>query len=149
MKHVDFVLCSPDTVRPVAAIELAGATPLLVDIEPNSFTLDVNKLADTLRQNRSHKIKVVIPVHLYGHCLNLDALEAIKSRHKISLIEDCAQSIGAAWSGRGCGSVGHWAATSFYPTKNLGCMGDGPGTVGKIAASLPLSIHGLTTLRNS
>ncbi len=116
-------------VATVAAIELAGATPLLVDIEPKSFALDVNQLADTLRQNRSHKIKAVIPVHLYGHPADMAAILELAKQFDLRVIEDCAQAHGATIDGKTVGTFGDAAAFSFYPTKNLGAIGDGGAVV--------------------
>ena len=123
------ITVSHTAVATIAAIELAGATPLLVDIEPNSFTLDVNKLADTLRQNRSHKIRAVIPVHLYGHPADMDAILEIARQFDLRVIEDCAQAHGATIGGKCVGTFGDAAEFSFYPTKNLGAIGDGGAVV--------------------
>lgn len=116
---------SHTAVATVAAIELVGATPLLVDIEPGSFTIDVTKLAETLRADDSHRIKAVIPVHLYGHPADMSAIKDLAHRHGLQVIEDCAQAHGARIGGKSVGSFGDAAAFSFYPTKNLGAIGDG------------------------
>ena len=123
------ITVSHTAVATVAAIELAGATPLLVDIEPNSFTLDVNKLADTMKQNSSHKIKAVIPVHLYGHPADMNAILEIARQHDLRVVEDCAQAHGATIGGQCVGTFGDAAEFSFYPTKNLGAIGDGGAVV--------------------
>ncbi|MEI8313666.1 MAG: DegT/DnrJ/EryC1/StrS family aminotransferase, partial [Verrucomicrobiota bacterium] len=119
------ITVSHTAVATVAAIELAGATPVLVDIDPTSYTLDPNRLEETLRSPACAKVKGVIAVHLYGHPADLPALTDITRRHGIRLIEDCAQAHGATISGRPMGSWGDIAAFSFYPTKNLGAIGDG------------------------
>lgn len=122
---------SHTAVATVAAIELAGAEPVLVDIEPRTMTMDPECLARGIpavaRENgvRRGRLKAVIPVHLYGHPADMDAIMEIAYRHGLVVIEDCAQSHGAMWHGRRTGSFGRIAAFSFYPTKNLGALGDG------------------------
>ena len=123
------ITVSHTAVATVAAIELAGATPLLVDIEPNSFTMDVNKLADTVKQNRSHRIKAIIPVHLYGQPADMAAILEIARQHGLRVVEDCAQAHGATLGGQCVGTFGDAAEFSFYPTKNLGAIGDGGAVV--------------------
>jgi dTDP-4-amino-4,6-dideoxygalactose transaminase len=108
-------------VATVAAIELAGAIPVFVDIEPDTFTLDPSKLAAAL----TPRTKAVVVVHLYGHPAALDAIIEFATQHGLSVIEDCAQAHGAELRGRRVGSFGHAACFSFYPTKNLGAIGDG------------------------
>ena len=108
-------------VATVAAIELAGATPVLVDIEPDYFTLD----ADRFKSAITSRTKAVIPVHLYGQPANLQAIISIAEQHGIRVIEDCAQAHGAMYRDRRVGSWGDIACFSFYPTKNLGAIGDG------------------------
>jgi dTDP-4-amino-4,6-dideoxygalactose transaminase len=126
----DVVLTVSHTaVATVAAIELAGATPLLVDIDPVTYTLSPNALEDTLLRMRStagaDRIKAVIPVHLYGHPADMPVITDIAARYHLRVIEDCAQSHGATIDGRHTGTWGDMAAFSFYPTKNLGALGDG------------------------
>ena len=112
-------------VATVAAIELAGATPLLVDIDPGTFTLDANRFADTLKRPGARRIKAVIPVHLYGQPADIVSILEIARQNGLYVIEDCAQAQGATVGGRCVGTFGDAAAFSFYPTKNLGAMGDG------------------------
>jgi dTDP-4-amino-4,6-dideoxygalactose transaminase len=123
------VTVSHTAVATVAAVELAGAVPLLVDIEPATFTLDPNRLEDALKQaggsNGRCKIKALIPVHLYGCPADMVAILDLARRHGLFVIEDCAQSHGASLNGRMTGGFGDAAAFSFYPTKNLGALGDG------------------------
>ncbi len=116
-------------VATVAAIELVGARPLLVDIDPATFTLDQNRLVETIEQNKSAQLKAIIVVHLYGHPANLAAILDIAGRYGLRVIEDCAQSHGASVAGRATGTWGDLAAFSFYPTKNLGAIGDGGAVV--------------------
>jgi dTDP-4-amino-4,6-dideoxygalactose transaminase len=120
---------SHTAVATVAAIELTGATAVLTDIDPATATMDVNRLADAVETQRSGQIKAIIPVHLYGHPADMPAIMAIAERHGLKVIEDCAQSHGAALDGRKTGTWGHIAAFSFYPTKNLGALGDGGAVV--------------------
>jgi dTDP-4-amino-4,6-dideoxygalactose transaminase len=120
---------SHTAVATVAAIELTGATAVLTDIDPATATMDVNRLAEALQKQRSGRIKAIIPVHLYGHPADMPAIMDIAERHGLKVIEDCAQSHGAALDGRKTGTWGHIAAFSFYPTKNLGALGDGGAVV--------------------
>ncbi|NUQ10868.1 MAG: DegT/DnrJ/EryC1/StrS family aminotransferase [Gemmatimonadaceae bacterium] len=119
------VTVSHTAVATVAAIELAGATPVLVDIDPRSYTLDVRQLEAHLTGAESRSIKAIIPVHLYGHPANMPAITTLAQERGWRVIEDCAQSHGAALHGRLAGTWGDIAAFSFYPTKNLGAIGDG------------------------
>lgn len=116
---------SHTAVATVAAIELAGATPVLVDIDPVTYTMDPNCLEDALARPPAGKPKAVIPVHLYGHPADMPAILELAKRHGLYVIEDCAQSHGATLSDRRTGAWGDMAAFSFYPTKNLGALGDG------------------------
>jgi dTDP-4-amino-4,6-dideoxygalactose transaminase len=112
-------------VATVAAVEICGAQPFLVDIDPATFTLDPSRLEDAVRSGSRGSRDAVIAVHLYGHPADLDGIGAVCRRHELVLIEDCAQSHGARWNGRMTGGFGLAAAFSFYPTKNLGALGDG------------------------
>jgi dTDP-4-amino-4,6-dideoxygalactose transaminase len=120
---------SHTAVATVAAIELAGATPVLVDIDPETCTLDPNHLKVVLAAWTGPRPRAVIPVHLYGHPADLPAILEVARRHDLVVIEDCAQSHGATLDGRKTGTWGHVAAFSFYPTKNLGALGDGGAVV--------------------
>lgn len=123
------ITVSHTVVATVAAIELVGAMPVLVDIDPTTFTLDPNRLEDTIKQHQGSRIKAIIPVHLYGHPADMPAIMEIARRHDLYVIEDCAQSHGAAIKGRKTGAWGDLAGFSFYPTKNLGALGDGGAVV--------------------
>ena len=125
---------SHTAVATVAAIELTGAEALLVDIEPATFTLDPQKLADTIRANPQRRFKAVIPVHLYGQISDMLAIRAIAQQHSLRVIEDCAQSHGATLGGKITGTFGDAATFSFYPTKNLGAIGDGGAVVTRDAS---------------
>ncbi len=111
-------------VATAAAIELAGAAPVLVDIEPDHFTLDPAQLERAL----SPRTKAIIPVHLYGQPAELEPILSFARRHGLRVIEDCAQAHGAMYHSGRVGAWGDAACFSFYPTKNLGALGDG-GTV--------------------
>jgi dTDP-4-amino-4,6-dideoxygalactose transaminase len=116
---------SHTAVATVAAIELAGATPVLVDIDPVTYTMDPNCLESALANPPDGTPKAVIPVHLYGHPADMPSILELAKRHGLYMLEDCAQSHGATLDGRMTGAWGDIAAFSFYPTKNLGALGDG------------------------
>jgi len=117
------VTVSHTAVATVAAIEMCGAQPLLVDIEPDSYTISVDQLKEALA--KPERIKAIIPVHLYGHAAPMTDIMKIAADYDIRVVEDCAQAHGAKWAGRMVGTFGDLAAFSFYPTKNLGALGDG------------------------
>jgi dTDP-4-amino-4,6-dideoxygalactose transaminase len=112
-------------VATVAAIERAGATAVLVDVEPGTYTMAPHELARVLQMAPCGRPAAVLPVHIYGQPAGLSALCDIARAHGLRLIEDCAQSHGALYQGRPVGSFGDAACFSFYPTKNLGALGDG------------------------
>lgn len=129
----DSVLTVSNTaVATVAAIELCGATPLCVDVQPGTYSMDPESLEHALKAARSGKLpagvrfpKAVLPVHLYGHPVDMPAVMEIAERYGLMVIEDCAQAHGAELHGRRVGTWGHVGAFSLYPTKNLGALGDG------------------------
>ena len=104
-----------------AAIAYTGATPVFVDVEPDTFTMDPALVEARI----GPRTKAIIPVHLYGQMADMDALSAIADRHGLLLIEDAAQAHLAEYRGRKAGSIGHAAGFSFYPGKNLGAYGEG------------------------
>jgi dTDP-4-amino-4,6-dideoxygalactose transaminase len=104
------------------AILRAGGVPVFVDVDDNG-NIDLEQCREVLLRERS--IRFCVPVHLYGNPLDLDQLAALRKDFDLFLVEDCAQAIGATNSGRNVGTIGQAAATSFYPTKNLGALGDG------------------------
>ncbi|HXQ50247.1 MAG TPA: DegT/DnrJ/EryC1/StrS family aminotransferase [Stellaceae bacterium] len=114
---------SHTAVATVAAIELAGARPLLVDIDPAAMTLDPAALARAFAAPPG-RIAAIVPVHLYGQAADLDAILALARRHGARVVEDCAQCHGATLGERRLGTFGDLAIFSFYPTKNLGAFGD-------------------------
>ncbi len=105
------------------AVDEVGATPVLADVEPDTGLLDVDRLAEVL----TDRTRAVIPVHLYGLPVDMDALRAALAGRDIRILEDACQAHGARYKGRRCGGLGDAAAFSFYPTKNLGALGDGGG----------------------
>ncbi len=119
----DIVLTSPiSAFATVLAILKLGATPVFADCDRYGL-IDLAACRELLQRNR--KIRYFVPVHLYGHALDSLALHSLKAEFDLMVVEDCAQSIAARFAGRPAGTVGQLAATSFYPTKNLGAMGDG------------------------
>ena len=126
-------------VATVAAIELAGATPRLVDIDAATYTLDPAQLAAAI----TSRTRAVVPVHLYGAPADMDAVLAVAHAHGLLIVEDCAQAHGARYRGRMVGALGDAAAFSFYPTKNLGALGDG----GAVATNRPEVAERLRLLR--
>ena len=107
-----------------SSIARAGARPIFVDIDPSTFNLDPRKIETSLQSGGSHKIRALLPVHLYGQCADMDALLELAQEFKLIIIEDAAQAIGAKWRDRNAGSLGIAATFSFYPTKNLSAYGD-------------------------
>lgn len=125
----EVITVSHTAVATVSAINWIGAKAVLVDIEPNTFTIQPEAVAATLQRAASGKIKAIVAVHLYGHPAAMDDLRDIAARHGVVLIEDCAQAHGASLGGKMVGSIGACGAFSFYPTKNLGAFGDGGALV--------------------
>lgn len=126
-KPGDKVLTTPvSAFATTLAILKIGAMPVFVDCDPSGL-ISLDACQELLEERPD--IRYFVPVHLYGHSLNLERLAAVRDRFDLCIVEDCAQSIGAAWRGESeripTGTVGQIAATSFYPTKNLGAFGDG------------------------
>jgi len=119
----DKVITSPFSFFATAsAILRCGAQPVMADIDPVTFNISPLAIAEILE--RYSEIRAVLPVHLYGQCADFDALNDLKVRHNVLLIEDAAQAFGAKWNGVPAGALGDSAAFSFYPTKNLSAWGD-------------------------
>ncbi len=117
------------------AISYTGAKPVLVDVDPQTYTMDPARLEEAI----TDKTKAVIPVHLYGQPADMDPILEIAHRRNLSVLEDACQAHGATFKGRRVGSLGDAAAFSFYPAKNLGAYGDGGAVVTndeRVAASL-------------
>ena len=110
----------------VEVIALLKLTPVLVDVEPDTFNIDI----EALKKAITPKTKAIVPVHLFGQCANMDAVMEIAAEHNLFVIEDTAQAIGADYTFKDgtkkkAGTIGHVGTTSFFPSKNLGCYGDG------------------------
>jgi dTDP-4-amino-4,6-dideoxygalactose transaminase len=113
-------------IATVEVISLLGLTPVMVDVEPGTFNIDPSKIEEAITE----KTKVILPVHLYGQCADLDKIMDIAERHNLYVIEDTAQAISADYtfpdgSTKKAGTIGDIGCTSFFPSKNLGCFGDG------------------------
>lgn len=118
----DEVITSPFTfIATAEAICYAGATPVFVDIDPRTFNLDPTLIEAAI----TPATKAIIPVHLFGQPADMEPIEAVCRIHSLLLIEDCAQSFGATVNGRQTGTIGSLGCFSFFPSKNLGCYGDG------------------------
>lgn len=110
----------------VEVIALLNLTPVLVDVEPDSFNIDIKAIERAI----TPKTKAIVPVHLFGQCADMDAIMELAQKHDLYIIEDNAQAIGASYTSKSggqkkVGTIGHVASTSFFPSKNLGCYGDG------------------------
>ncbi len=137
----DGVIIPANTCVPTAAaVVAAGATPVLADVDPATLTLDPAAMERTI----TPPVKAVLPVHLYGHPCDMDAINAVAARHGLYVVEDCAQAHGAQYKGRHCGVLSAAAAFSFYPTKNLGAFGD----AGAVTTNDPEIADRVRKLRN-
>ena len=135
----DEVITTPFTfIATAEVISALGATPIFVDIDPYTYNLDLTRVEAAI----SDRTRAIIPVHLFGRPVNMTQLMAIAQAHKLWVIEDCAQAIGAEWQGQKVGSFGHVGCFSFYPTKNLGACGDG----GAITTNDEAIAHTMRTL---
>ena len=108
-------------VATTESIEIVGATPVFCDINPDTFNIDADKIEELI----TPRTKAIMPVHLYGQPADMDKIMDIARRHNLYVIEDCCQAIGAEYKGKKVGTFGDIGCYSFYPTKNLGGMGDG------------------------
>jgi dTDP-4-amino-4,6-dideoxygalactose transaminase len=118
----DEVITTPNTfIATALAISMCGAKPVFVDADPKTFNLDPTKLEDAITPST----RAILPVHLYGQPADMDPINEIASKHGLLVIEDACQAHGARYKDRATGSLGHAAAFSFYPGKNLGAYGDG------------------------
>lgn len=118
----DEVITVANTCVPtIAGIVASGAAPVLVEPRPDTLAMD----PDCLEQAITPRTRAIVPVHLYGHPCDMDAIAAVASSHGLAVVEDCAQAHGTRYRGRRCGTFGTAAAFSFYPSKNLGAYGDG------------------------
>lgn len=118
----DEVITSPFTFFATAeAISRAGATPVFVDIEPDTYNIDASKVEAAVTE----RTKAVMPVHIFGQCTDMDSIGKVAAKHGLKVVEDACQAIGATYRGARAGSLGDAAAFSFFPSKNLGGAGDG------------------------
>ncbi|MDD5285573.1 MAG: DegT/DnrJ/EryC1/StrS family aminotransferase [Desulfuromonadaceae bacterium] len=137
----DEVITTPFTfIATAEAICYAGATPVYVDIDPRSFNIDPALIEAAI----TPRTKAIIPVHIFGQPADMAAIEAICIKHDLMLIEDCAQSFGASIDGRMTGSIGRLGCFSFFPSKNLGCYGDG----GMVTCATEVMAEQVKVLRN-
>ncbi|AUS77271.1 DegT/DnrJ/EryC1/StrS family aminotransferase [Actinoalloteichus sp. AHMU CJ021] len=122
----DEVITVSNTAAPtVVAIDAVGATPVFVDVDPDTYLMDTDQVAAAI----TGRTRCLLPVHLYGQCVDMAPLERLAAEHGLLVLEDCAQAHGARHHGRVAGSMGDAAAFSFYPTKVLGAYGDGGATI--------------------
>jgi len=118
----DEVITTPFTFFATAeAVIYTGATPVFVDAEPDTLNIDVNLIEKKITK----KTKAIIPVHIFGHPADMEEIKKLAKKHKLKVIEDCAQAFGAAINNKKVGSFGDAGCFSFYPSKNLGAYGDG------------------------
>ena len=136
----EVITVSHTAVATVCAVERAGAVPVLVDVDEATFTIDPRAIEAAI----TTRTRAIVPVHLYGHPADMDAVPAIARRHGLAVVEDCAQAHGARWRGQLVGTLGDLGAFSFYPTKNLGALGD----AGAVIARDPQLAARLRRLRN-
>ncbi|HWQ70512.1 MAG TPA: DegT/DnrJ/EryC1/StrS family aminotransferase [Patescibacteria group bacterium] len=138
----DEVITTPYTfIATAGSIARIGAKPVFVDIDPARFTIDSKLIADRITE----RTRAILPVHLFGRCAEMEPIRALAAQHKLAVIEDAAQAIGAEDScGRRAGRIGLLGCFSFYPTKNLGAFGDG----GMVITNDPSLASTLSALRN-
>jgi len=137
----DEVITTPFTfIATVSAIDYTGATPVFVDIDPASFTIDPAKIEAAIPP----RTKAILPVHLYGQPADMDPIMEIAKRHGLVVIEDAAQAHGAEYKGRRVGGIGDLGCFSFYPGKNLGAYGEG----GAVTTNNPGYAHTVRMLRD-
>jgi dTDP-4-amino-4,6-dideoxygalactose transaminase len=142
LKPGDEVVTTPYTFfATVGAICRAGAAPIFVDVEPETFNMDMRQLAGVL--DAHPKVRAIIPIHLFGGCADMDPLCDLAAARGITVIEDAAQSIGSEYQGRRAGGIGDMACFSFFPSKNLGAYGDG----GMLTTNSAALAERLTALR--
>jgi dTDP-4-amino-4,6-dideoxygalactose transaminase len=137
----DEVITTPFTfIATAEAVSYIGAIPVFIDIRPDTFNIDT----DQIEKRITKRTKAILPVHLYGQSADMDPLMAIARKHGLRVIEDCAQSFGAEYRGKRTGSLGDFGCFSFFPSKNLGCYGDG----GMVITDDQKAAERLLSLRN-
>lgn len=118
----DEVITSPFTfIATTEAILMVGATPVFADIDPRTFNIDASQIEAKI----TPQTRAILPVHIYGQPCDMDTIMALAEKHSLHVVEDCAQAIGAKWKGKTVGSFGDAGCFSFFPSKNLGALGDG------------------------
>lgn len=117
----EVITCAMSFFATAEAISSVGAIPVFVDCTSDTYTIDASKIEEKITE----KTKAIIPVHLYGQCADMDEIYEIAKKYNLLIIEDVAQAAGATYKGKKAGSLGDIACVSFFPTKNLGCAGDG------------------------
>lgn len=136
----DEVITTPFSfIATTEAIGIVGATPVFVDVELHSYNLNPRLIEEKITQ----RTKAILPVHLYGRPCNMTAIMAVAHKYNLKVVEDCAQATGAVWAGKKVGTIGDVGCFSFFPTKNLGCFGDG----GAIATTDPIIAERVEYLR--
>ncbi len=136
----EVIVVAHTAVPTISAISMTGATPVFVDIDSASYVMDVTELESKITEDT----KVIIPVHLYGQIVDMDAILKVAAAHKLKVIEDVAQATGATYRGAKVGTLGDFGAFSFYPSKNLGAFGDG----GAVSTRARENFDRLVMLRN-
>lgn len=121
----EVITVSHTFISTVDAITRNGAKPVFVDIDPETYTIDVNQIEEKITE----RTKAILPVHLYGHPADMDPIMEIAEKYDLYVIEDASQAHGAEYKGRKVGNIGHVGCFSFYPTKNLGAYGDAGAVV--------------------
>ena len=117
----EVIVVAHTAVPTISAISMTGARPVFVDIDPATYVMDASKIESLITK----KTKAIIPVHLYGQMVDMQAVLKIAARYKIPVIEDVAQATGASYKGAMSGTLGSYGTFSFYPSKNIGAFGDG------------------------
>jgi dTDP-4-amino-4,6-dideoxygalactose transaminase len=123
-----------------SAVMLAGATPVLADVDPATYTLT----PEGVERNLTRRTRAIVPVHLYGQAADMTALLALARKHHLAVVEDACQALGATWEGKPVGALGDAGCLSFFPTKNLGGVGDG----GMVVTNRPDLAARVKRLRN-
>lgn len=141
LKPGDEVITTPFTFAATTeTIALLGGKPVYVDIDPDTFNIDVEKIEAAI----TSRTRAILPVHLFGQPANMTHIMEIANKHKITVIEDAAQAVGATWEGKKVCGIGHMAAISFYPSKNLGAFGD----AGMVTTNDEKLAHAIRTIAN-
>jgi dTDP-4-amino-4,6-dideoxygalactose transaminase len=153
IKYGDGVVCPAFTYYATAgAIASIGAIPVLADIEPDTYNISAESIKHVLKQKKKLNIKAIVPVHLYGQCVDMDSILGIARTYKLKIVEDAAQSFGAEYltcsgrqdEGKKAGTMGDCGAVSFFPGKNLGAFGD----AGMVLTNSKIIDEKLRILRN-